>query len=445
MPLTGEHFQMLATGHLFTAESPGRTLSRYGLLGADLGYPVVYPDKILFLYGDSLGVFRAPRRPGRLFLAKGSGAGDSIGYIPNMDFSQCHAIADFAAQVAKGNRKPELDAAGCPVLKVFENPDPTPGEPRYQQTSIRGLESGEGVGSFETPTGGFDLNGRLYMFYVVKVQKVKPYLALKSILARSTEPVSEWGERKPPMFERVTTISEHAPVADPATLKDEPEGTGKFLLDPVAVMDASAIRAAGFAAGLPAELKEAAKVIFVFGSGFRYNRSNLYLAAFAAADAEAGPEKWHYYTGRKGAEWSGDERMAAPLLDGEPNIGDHSVLWNPALHRFVLMYGHILARLSATPWGPWTAAVRVFGPDDPWAMKMVHRPGEDPIQRSIDPVFRFETNEPNDWKDQRGIPYGPMLIDKFTSGAGGAVTLYFTMSTWNPYEVFLMKTVFAAK
>src|SRR5271169_23159 len=54
--LTGEHFQIYSNGIYFTAPLPAQTMSRYGVFGADLGYPVIYPDKIVFLFGDTMAV-----------------------------------------------------------------------------------------------------------------------------------------------------------------------------------------------------------------------------------------------------------------------------------------------------------------------------------------------------------------------------------------------------
>lgn len=442
--LTGEHFQLFDRGNLFTAPTPGRTMSRSGLVGADLGYPVVYPDKILILFGDSIGSFHLPRFGDRFFLAKGSGGGDSIGYIPNQDLSQCHYIEDVARRLESGDAHPNVSMAGCPALRLYENPGPEPGEPRYQQTFIGGLRDGEGVGPFETPSGAFDLDGTLYMFYVVRIQDGKPHLALESILARSQKPVSDWSDRRPPLFERLSVVSSHPPVPDVANPGEETDGPGKFMFNPVAVMDSAALRASGAASSLPAELRSASPVVFVFGSSFRYNRSNLYLAAFALKDAAAGAAKWFYYSGRGGViGWTKDETQAAPLLDGETNIGNHSVLWIPELRRFVLMYGNIAARIAPQPWGPWSPPIHIFGPENPWALKMVHRPGQDPIRRTIIPVLRKRDNQPwGEERDARGIPYGPYLIDRSSRNADGSVTLYFTMSTWNPYEVFLMRTTF---
>jgi hypothetical protein len=42
--------------------------------------------------------------------------------------------------------------------------------------------------------------------------------------------------------------------------------------------------------------------------------------------------------------------------------------------------------------------------------------------------------------DAYGGEYGPYVIDAFTRGeAGRQSTIYFTLSTWNPYQVVLMK------
>ena len=38
-----------------------------------------------------------------------------------------------------------------------------------------------------------------------------------------------------------------------------------------------------------------------------------------------------------------------------------------------------------------------------------------------------------------GGPYGPYLVDKFTKGNSETSTVYFTLSTWNPYTTVLMK------
>ena len=42
----------------------------------------------------------------------------------------------------------------------------------------------------------------------------------------------------------------------------------------------------------------------------------------------------------------------------------------------------------------------------------------------------------NEW----GGEYGPYILSRFTSGAKGHCRIYYTMSTWNPYQVMVMQT-----
>ena len=44
--------------------------------------------------------------------------------------------------------------------------------------------------------------------------------------------------------------------------------------------------------------------------------------------------------------------------------------------------------------------------------------------------------------EERGVPYGPNVLDRYTVNADGSVTLYYTLSTWNPYQVFLVSSTF---
>jgi hypothetical protein len=41
-----------------------------------------------------------------------------------------------------------------------------------------------------------------------------------------------------------------------------------------------------------------------------------------------------------------------------------------------------------------------------------------------------------------GGEYGPYIMARFTAGAADKCRVYFTMSTWNPYQVVVMKSEF---
>ena len=307
--------------------------------------------------------------------------------------------------------------------------------------------AGEGEGPFRVPTAGLIYDHRLYLFYITKYQDTSaagtPHFALQSILARSDQDPETWSDTNPPTFTRLYTVSAHPQVADPTNPPPQAGDTGEFMFNPPVVMDSATLASAGLTSGLPAALQNAASVVFVFGSSYQYNRSNLYLAAFSIADIEAGTSKWFYYKGA--GQWSNNEQDSAPLLTGgavgpSAHLGNHSVVWNSALQRFVLMYTNagVLAQFSPAPWGPWTDPVLVFSDNDFWGSKIMHHQG-DQIVRSLVTVYEASGN-PVNYGTDLGVSYSPNLLDQFTQNADGSVSVYYTLSTWNPYETFLMSS-----
>lgn len=175
---------------------------------------------------------------------------------------------------------------------------------------------------------------------------------------------------------------------------------------------------------------------------------------------------WRYYTRTGGTDgWSVVEGDAAPLRPwGDPSIhgdlyhkclGYYSVRYFSAIAKWVMLYAcdrnldlaqgeqrGIHLRTSSTPWGPWSAPVRILTPGlDTYCAYMYlivnNVPGacapnpfeEEKIKRSGSNVVR----EP-------GGEYAPLLLPStFASQAGGETTFYYTLSTWNPYQTVLMK------
>lgn len=445
--LTGESFQIYSNGTYFYNYTLGRTTSASGLFGADLGYPVVYSDKVLFLFGDTLSTYTDSQ--GRFVLSSGSGGDDNISYIPNVDLSQCHYIGDVDSQLQSGVQSPNVSYGACPAMQTYLNPNAGPTDHKFQTTTIYGLTGNEATGPDETPSGAFDVNGTLYMFYIVQVQipGIGPHFALESILARANEPTSAFSNASPPTFTKLSQVSFHPTITDPNNPPSEYNDYGKFMFDPVSVLDHATIASAGFLPGLPPALQAASKVVFVFGSSWEYNRSNLYLAAFDINNAAAGTSTWFYYAGQNGSnQWTSNESQATPLfpISSAPNIGNHSVLWNNTLRRFVLMWGNVQAAYSATPWGPWTNTTLIFDPNSGWGTKLIHRSPGSPIARTspLVTIYKSDGTVANLNSGDTGFPYSPDQIDLPTVNSDGSVDIYYTMSTWNPYEAFLMKSTF---
>jgi hypothetical protein len=441
--LTGEHFQIYSNGKYFTDVTPAQTLSRFGVLGTDLGIPVSFADKIVLLFGDTIGVYPSGSQY-RQARTGPNGAADAIGFIPHADFSQCRYISDVDQQLSQGVATPTVSSAACPSLSIYTDPARASDGQVFKPMVVSGLLAGESQGVIRVPTGGFAYNDRLYMFYITMIQENPSGsdFSLQSIAARSDQPAASWSNAAPPTFSRLYTVSSHPQIADPANPPAETGDVGKFMFVAPVVMDAAKVAGAGLTQGLPAALQNAANVVFVFGTGWRRGASNMYLAAFSLTDADAGPAKWVYYKG--GNQWSAIEAEAAPLL-ATSDASEQSVVWNSALRRFVLMRtgsASVQAQFSTTPWGPWSDPVNVLSKTDAWVNKLLHHPGADPLVQSLITIYDRNGNPVALPDSETGVPYSPSLLDNFTQNADGSVTLYYTLSTWNPYQVFLMSSTF---
>jgi len=154
------------------------------------------------------------------------------------------------------------------------------------------------------------------------------------------------------------------------------------------------------------------------------NKSSIrYFAGFASSDS-------------KKALWKTKEEEAKPLFKAEC-IGELSVRWNYYLNKWIMLYNcelcntiGVLIRLADNPWGPWSSPKIIFDPKDGYG-KFIHSPGNDNI-------YDKGRNRPSDW----GAVYGPYQITPYSTGIKYRYTkIYFTLSTWNPYQVIQMSAI----
>lgn len=141
-------------------------------------------------------------------------------------------------------------------------------------------------------------------------------------------------------------------------------------------------------------------------------------------------------------------------------VGQMSVSFIPSLGRWVMIYGGGLSqqfgelifgsdwskelengalqvRSAAHPWGPWTAPKPLLVPGDPDRAEGLFAEGN--ILHSPSCVGAGCVVSEAAWSNPGGL-YGPNIIEPWTEPRSGAVDLYWNLSTWNPYEVVLMKT-----
>ena len=185
--------------------------------------------------------------------------------------------------------------------------------------------------------------------------------------------------------------------------------------------------------GLPQ--KQGAGLV-MFGSG-KYRRSNVYLA-FQLAPEINSRSSLQYWAGldRDGQPvWSAREDAAQPLFN-QPCVGEFSVSYNRFIRQWIMLYNcdsprGINLRTSDQPWGPWSEPEIIFEPwNDKGYCNFMHTSWQ---FRKCDQV------QDGDLENKWGGEYGPYQFKDFATGNDTTTTIYFTMSTWNPYTVVLMK------
>jgi hypothetical protein len=178
--------------------------------------------------------------------------------------------------------------------------------------------------------------------------------------------------------------------------------------------------------------------LYLYGSG-AYRKSSVSLARVKpAAVGDRGALRYFQGLDQAGQpRWSAREADAAPLFRHDV-VGELSVAYLPPVQRYVLLYNSskprgIVMRSAAAPWGPWSGGTVLF---EPWRDKgyghFLH----------ISAKFKGKGDRLSDPKREGewGGEYGPYLLARFTKGSAERCRIYYTMSTWNPYQVVVMRS-----
>jgi hypothetical protein len=179
--------------------------------------------------------------------------------------------------------------------------------------------------------------------------------------------------------------------------------------------------------------------LYIFGSG-DYRKSSVFLARIKPA-AVSNPSSLLYFTGfdsNKRPGWSSLEGDAVPLFHHDV-VGELCVAYCEPVKRYVMLYNSsdargITMRSAESPWGPWSAGTTIFeGWRDHGYGQFMH----------ISSTFKQKSDTFSDPKREAewGGEYGPYIMSRFTSGSNGKnCRIYYTMSTWNPYQVVVMRS-----
>jgi len=124
--------------------------------------------------------------------------------------------------------------------------------------------------------------------------------------------------------------------------------------------------------------------------------------------------KYRYFAGmgKDGSPiWSADMAEAVEVAKNDVGFGELSVVWNPYLERWLMTYlkegTGVVIREGLAAWGPWGDEITMANKDDFPSL------------------------------------YGPYMNPKYTEDGGR--TIYFTLSLWEPYNVFWLKTTLEKK
>jgi len=183
-------------------------------------------------------------------------------------------------------------------------------------------------------------------------------------------------------------------------------------------------------------------VIWFIGST-PYHRSAIYLAK-VAPEQLTDRSAWQYYRGHSNGTpvFGSSEAEARPIVNvgcvGELSVRQFSSLGYLMIYSCDQPRG-VFLRVAHDPVGPWSAPTTIFDPflaGDQGYGYFLHQ------QESV-AGFDDGLTEPG-YQETAGFEYGSYLVPQWTvNEAAGVYSIVYTLSSWNPYEVHLMRTIIA--
>ncbi|MDQ3836029.1 MAG: DUF4185 domain-containing protein [Thermoproteota archaeon] len=353
------------------------TGSRFGIYGTDLGVSFLHDGKLYFLFGDTNRLRGKPGLPASA--------------MPGEDFNETATDYDAIAYTTSDHAYEGIRLSFNRDFPHLDYVDQMTGE---------------------HPIEGISIGEYMYVFFTTDLYPEEK-VPTRSIIARSNDGGIHFGK---PIYTLSTDKFIHvsAEIIDNHILQGLPEKTGAGLL----------------IWGTPKHRKSDIYLAHMQLAEIT-NRSSLrYFSGIAEQEEEE--EQGH----SKKPVWTSDESKAKPLFSAGC-AGELSVRWNCYLEKWIMLYNcelcntsGIIIRLADKPWGPWSAPRIIFDPEDGYG-KFIHEPGKDNL------------NDPTrDGPEDKGDEYGPYQMTPYSTGIKGRYTkIYFTMSTWNPYQVMQMSAI----
>ena len=201
--------------------------------------------------------------------------------------------------------------------------------------------------------------------------------------------------------------------------------------------------------------------VYMFGVG-DYRHSDIYLSKTPIASFKTGVGTQHFAGLVNGKPtWTTSESGAVPAVqdnplagpawpNDSPTVGKMSVVYSSDLNLWLMTYDGgrqsnpttgIYFTYAAQPWGPWATPQLIYNSNrDHGRGVYIHDPSitpdppgdglNGPVGANDSPYTRV------------GEAAGPLMIERFTKVSGDTLTIYWVMSTWNPYTVLKMRSQF---
>jgi hypothetical protein len=406
-----------------------RTFSNFGLDACDLGYPVEHNGKLIILFGDS---WPPPH------------GGGPAGEIP----------PDDAVGMTTRAAPPNKEDGRCLEVTVHHTP-----AKKFAPGAIVGPTRVK-QGFFNVPSGGVSVAGSLYGFFWTN------HCSAPNKLAPSPgDPLV-----RPPASAGCPETDDRNSVGRGVLARSDDDGRSfsNVVPMPTGFVYATAVNT-GPQPDIPADQRLG---VYIFAAP-RYRASVPYLA-YAPVQSFSDTATWKFFTGlgpngqptwvsreewnrrrpappnRQGVHtiaqlWNppGDAGLFAPKVEAGRSVGELSVTWNHVLHMWLMLYGGpggMLARVARAPWGPWSDPTRILGGEDWLPCHLMMSPDGCGNRRDYWPGGH------KNGKFVGGGLYAPYVLNRYTTGGGvGApggpsCTIYWVVSTWNPYQVSVMRT-----
>jgi hypothetical protein len=402
--------------------TPGRTFVNFGLDAADLGYPVEHAGKLILLFGDS---WPPPHPRG------------SVAEVP----------PDDAVGVVVRREAPTRDK--CLEMQVHQKP----GTRMFAPATIIGPTPVK-QGFFNVPSGGVSGADGLYAFFWTN-HCVDP---------NPLRPAADDPLARPEASQKCPETDDRNSIGRGVMARSEDDGR---TFSHVVAMPAGFVYATAVNTQPQLYLPEDQRLgILIFGVP-RYRASVPYLAQ-APLETFGNPATWRFFVGRTPegqpkwvthAEWMrgvappaapgprpwkppGEPAIFVPVANTGHCVGEFSITYNPPLGMWLMLHQcprGVSARIAAAPWGPWSTPAEILGGDDGVGCRLVMTPDGCGNRRNFWPH-----KHPNG-KIEAGGFYAPYVLNRYTgaapgNGPGRRSTIYWVVSSWNPYEVSVMRT-----